>query len=431
MIDVLIKLIPQAVFEPIAVIGLAGLILAAVVYWKRHGILYFPVLIALCLMVFWRVFAHIGSSRYAAILIYPCVIGGAYLIFRTGGFFRRTLFCQKYFPVFLNRHLSTLLLMAFLIASVGRCLHYNPYGDYMIRLAETLAEDAGKYDNVCILSAGKTRLAYYSGLPVTDLGWESDDLRIEKKRIRDIFYSYDVQKHETVYFVLSENAAEPPGYTFEQLSESARKYCTLVGEFYRDTRKKRLTRLFRFDLKKLNEPYQVTLSEFEGNKLPEIEKKKIVFEADFDKKQDALFYEATFDFFDQRADYLEKPVLKDFPATWVVTGTQGFHKNSHSELGLISAADGQTVFRLKSQDLITAYNGKIFVIPQYNWVVEYLVSGTPGTEFSLGFHRYKDGKYAGTMFLPCAVLPDHQTKLYKAVIAVGAFEDVWGVRVAI
>ena len=328
--------------------------------------------------------------------------------------------------------LPYLLLTGLLLACICRSLHYNPYGDYMIRLADTLAQDAKHYQDPCILSAGKNRLAYYSGLPVIDLFGTQDVPETEKTRIREIFYSYPVQKAETVYFVLSEYAADQPGTTLTELPASARQFCTFIDEFYRDTRKKRLSRLFRFDLKDL---YRVTLTDFDGWKLTELPKEKIIYEAGFTRKQTSSFYRNTYQFFDENSSSLAKPDLKDFPIGWIVKGTPGF--SSPAELGMHVSDNGNTVFRLKSRDLITAYSTTLLAVPTEEggeWLVEYLVSGgEPDTEFTLAFHCYQGSTYKGMMSLPGRTLKEQSgnRQLYQALIPSDTFGDADTVRVTL
>lgn len=54
MIEILLKTIPKGIFEPIAVFGFAGLLLAVVQYRKKHDILYWLLLFSVLFMVFWR-----------------------------------------------------------------------------------------------------------------------------------------------------------------------------------------------------------------------------------------------------------------------------------------------------------------------------------------------------------------------------------------
>ena len=83
VLEVFFQKIPSIIFEPVAICGLIGLILALVTFrkeWKGKFYLFFC--ISLLFMFFWRLAIQIMSSRYGLILMIPFTIATSFLFFK-------------------------------------------------------------------------------------------------------------------------------------------------------------------------------------------------------------------------------------------------------------------------------------------------------------------------------------------------------------
>ena len=160
--SVLFESLPRILFEPIAVAALLGLLTAFYVYRKQHTPLFWIVIISLLFMIGWRTFIHIGSSRYASILLYPGIIAAVYFCFQLKQI-------RKIFPVLpekVSELLPWLFLIGLSIACLVKSLHYNPYESYIRDTCSVAAADASHFRRPVALTPSDEfrRYRYYSGL---------------------------------------------------------------------------------------------------------------------------------------------------------------------------------------------------------------------------------------------------------------------------
>lgn len=76
MTEVFFKLIPQILFEPIAVGALLGLFTALIFFWKKHGKFYWIVTVSIVFMLGWRL-GH--TDRIHSLCVAPDLSGGHFL----------------------------------------------------------------------------------------------------------------------------------------------------------------------------------------------------------------------------------------------------------------------------------------------------------------------------------------------------------------
>ncbi len=167
MIEVLFGKIPQILFEPIAVCGMLGLILAFVLQRKQKSDFFWFAAVSILFMIVWRVLIQIVSSRYAVLLLYPATIGTVYLCFKVPEFL-------NFIPEKWRKLLPYGLMAALTLACVGKDLHVNPYDDYLIRCGTYLRENAAPDASVLCYSAAVTRIEYYSGRKTLELHPKED-----------------------------------------------------------------------------------------------------------------------------------------------------------------------------------------------------------------------------------------------------------------
>ena len=162
MTEVFFKLIPQILFEPIAVGAVLGLFTALIFFWKKHGNFYWIVTVSIVFMLGWRLAIQIISTRYASILIYPAIIFCVYFCFKLEDL------CKLIpkFPERLRRMVPWLFLIGLSIASLVKTLHYNPYENYIRSNCSTAKQDAAKFARPLALADPREvrRYHYYSGV---------------------------------------------------------------------------------------------------------------------------------------------------------------------------------------------------------------------------------------------------------------------------
>ena len=162
MTEVFFKLIPQILFEPIAVGALLGLFTALIFFWKKHGKFYWIVTVSIVFMLGWRLAIQIVSTRYASLLIYPAVIFCVYFCFKLEDL------CKLIpkFPERLRRMVPWLFLIGLSIASLVKAFHYNPYENYIRSNCSTAKQDAAKFARPLALADPREvrRYHYYSGV---------------------------------------------------------------------------------------------------------------------------------------------------------------------------------------------------------------------------------------------------------------------------
>lgn len=416
ILKILFQSIPGMLYEPNAVGAVLGLFVAAVMYWKRHTPLYWWIGFSLIFMIGWRLGIQIISRRYASILIYPAVIATAYFCFQTE-------LLVKYipkFPVKWCKIVPYLFVIGLGIASIGQALHYNPYSDHILRTAKLIQNDAKGRSNphILVIDQDCRRLSYYSGIPSIPILYSDLPEADYLKNIGKSLINNDLSEPaDTVYLVLFESLKRKKGYYLQGIPEKLRKQIQYLGEFYHNRKKRRVTRVYRYDLNKF----------FDFSLKPVIAAEKtsktkpahsFTFNKTYPEKH--RYYQSVIDYFGKQV-YQKCPKLKAFPIDWHIWGTPGYSHDINAELGVVKDSNGASVFRLKSQDLITTYTGKMYSAK--NWKIIMKVSGRKNTVFNFATHSY-NAKYGWCAFplLPIAKLAcDHVVYEYTCTIPDGFY----------
>lgn len=393
MLKILLQSIPGILFEPIAVGAVLGLITAAIFLWKKRPVLYWVVAFSLLFMLGWRLAIQIISGRYASILIFPAIIATAYFIFKME---MLTAYIPK-FPEWLRKWLPYLTVIGIAIGGVGQLCHYNAYADRILKIAELIKSDAKQYKSSCILTSEDRRLRYYTGLPANSIYMTNVSPNSLQKEIAAVLKKGPDQPAEICYIVLPMSSKLPVDHYFQQVPEHIRKELVLLGEFYHNRKKRRMTRVYRYDIKKA---YNITVV---SSGSVQVAGKKIctcTFEKTY--PADSKFYIYTDKYFKNPQWNLQAPVLTAFPIEWQPAGTGGYARGSNGELGGRILPDGQNVLRLKSDALIALFRPRALRIAKYR--VKMTVSGTPGSVFAFGAHYYAN-KHCGFWTLPRQQIP--------------------------
>ncbi|MBQ7393644.1 MAG: hypothetical protein IJV89_04760 [Lentisphaeria bacterium] len=394
MLKVLFQSIPSILFEPIAVGAVLGLVTAAVLLWRKKTAWYWSVTFALLFMISWRVAIQIVSSRYASILVFPATIATAYFAFKMdwlAGFIPRL-------PKWFCRSLPYLAIGGIAIGGFAQLLHYNPYANRIIQVAELIREDAKQYKSCHILATDVRRMQYYTGLPTTAIAGADVSSAEYPKQIALTLKKGSDRPAEMCYVVLPMSAKLPEEHYLQQVSEHIRKELVLLGEFYHNRKKRRLTRVYRYDIQKA---YNVAIVPAGTVQIPGRRIRTCTFEKTY--PVGSWFHIREDRYFKNPQWNLQSPLLTDFPTEWQPSGTGGYFPGSNGELGVRTFPDGQKVLRLKSDALIALFRIPKMQAEKYR--VKLTVSGRPGSVFAFGAHYYGK-KHVGFEVLPKVQIPD-------------------------
>lgn len=242
MTEVFFKLIPQILFEPIAVGAVLGLFTALIFFWKKHGNFYWIVTVSIVFMLGWRLAIQIISTRYASILIYPAIIFCVYFCFKLEDL------CKLIpkFPEKLRHIVPWLFIIGLAIASLVKTLHYNPYENYIRYNSAVAKQDAAKFAKPLALSDSRDtrRYHYYSGIKtfgIPALDFPSDT--VNTAVIKSLLNHYSRQC-DVLYFFIDELSSNAP-LTGAALGLPPENW-TLLSSQYHNRRKKKQLRLYRY-----------------------------------------------------------------------------------------------------------------------------------------------------------------------------------------
>lgn len=243
MLYIFFKGIPSVVFEPIAVVGVLGLLLAFLLFRKKNTVLFWTVLFSLLFMVLWRVAIQIVSSRYAAILIFPMTVAAAFFIFQTAQI-------RKLFPAFPEKYvkfLPAVLLLFLTLFAVGNNLNYDTSSP-MIDTAQLLKADRSAGDPL-IFSVNPDRckqIEYYTGVKAEKL-----DPKLKRyygpltpELSRSILEKTAPKAGQALY-IFTISPAKTPVVTAAEAGVKESEW-TLFSEKYMNRRKKRSLRVYRY-----------------------------------------------------------------------------------------------------------------------------------------------------------------------------------------
>ena len=243
MLNVFFRKIPSIVFEPVALVGLLGLILAFLLFRRKNTVLFWTVFIFLIFMAFWRVAIQIVSSRYAAILIFPMTLAAVFFVFQSEQI-------RKVLPAFPEKYakfLPAALLAILTLISVGNNLNFDSSSSVM-ETAQLLKADRISGESL-IFSLNPDRckqIEYYTGLKTVKLDPKLKRFydSLTPELCRRILELTAPQKGDALYiFAISPTKAPVLTAAETGVEESSWK---LFSEKYMNRKKKRVLRVYRY-----------------------------------------------------------------------------------------------------------------------------------------------------------------------------------------
>ncbi len=253
ILEVFYRKIPSIIFEPVAICGLLGLILAVIFFrkdWKNRYYLW--IIFSLLLMLSWRSIIQIVSSRYGLFLMIPFSIAAGY-------FFSKLEFLNLYFkkiPLKYLKYLPYLCAGMIVVAGIAKTLAKDPYQAYKKTGLETRQDiEKNKEEKlftaaigVCNQAARPGQHSYYSSLRTychPALIPKAGKINLSKvKNIIQRECHRKNSKYDAVYFFLIQERKAPViTSSHVQLPENS---FILVSSEYRNRKKKNILRVYRY-----------------------------------------------------------------------------------------------------------------------------------------------------------------------------------------
>jgi len=217
-LTILFKKLPAAIFEPVALCGLIGLILAAVLHRKKRGNFYMFFAISLFLMVAGRLAIRILSSRYGLILLIPFTIATSFFCFKVKDI------CSLFIPSIPQKFLKYLPYICvglLVLISLTRTMTRRRDNTYLL-VGKIVAEDAQRCrdERLLVNPVGYStrmdrmrQLEYYSGMPViiykSLLNWTNS--QAQRETVRQLIQWLCHQRHfarDAVYFFIQGSSTD-------------------------------------------------------------------------------------------------------------------------------------------------------------------------------------------------------------------------------
>lgn len=416
ILSVLFKRIPGILFESVAVAAALGLIIAAVMCWKRRTLLYWLLAFSCLFMLGWRMGIQIISQRYASALIFPAVIASAYFCFQTESL-------VKYIPKFPEkwcRFVPYVFILILGISSIVKVFHFNHYGDYVIRASELIRNDLQKLGGgepfLLSTDSAADRLSYYTGFTGGIIVYNNLPDEEYVKNIGIQLCRGTAEPAEHIYLVLHGSTKRDMGFYLQNVPADLKKQLHYLGEFYLNRRKRGAIRVYRYDVRKVFEhsvkPYQKAL--------PSAGKPTHTISFEKTLPSGHPFFKNTADSFAGK-QFLQAPELKTFPAGWHVIGTPGYERGTNAVFDIVKGADGRNLFHIKAAGLVSTLSS--YEYPAGNWRLTMRISGRKNTVYSSSLHCYT-GKHVWNAYMQLPVKKigeDDKVYEYTCVIPAGAY----------
>lgn len=241
MIETLFQKIPKMLFEPLFALAVLGWLAALAASWNKRSALYWMTALSLLFMLAWRAVIGIISARYAAILIYPAVVGAAYFCFALEDAARRV----PKLPAKFRHAIPFLALAVLTLVCFGKIVHYNPYEDHIRSSCALVKHDGAAFKKALIVSPREDRrYRYYSGLETVTLR----RLGVPKGKSGAAAVRYLLQRYagpaDALYFFFDEPAAQEP-LTPAALEQPPEQW-SLLAQKYHNRKKKQQLRVYRW-----------------------------------------------------------------------------------------------------------------------------------------------------------------------------------------
>lgn len=196
------NMIIRGCFEPVAIYGAIGIILACFyTYRKKDFTLRIFIMITL-LMIIWRPFTNVQSSRYAIILLFPVIFFSVFFCRNLNLISAKIKMPDKYISL-----ISCILFVALIVICVGKLTRYNRYDDYLVNGCSIIKKDShlAKKPFAFNYTRNYLQIYYYTKLPIIDILEKTHKELIEDIKLRIT----EKPGYDVIYFFYEKKTSEP------------------------------------------------------------------------------------------------------------------------------------------------------------------------------------------------------------------------------
>ena len=273
---------PSMLFEPLAITMLIGFACIFLLCKKKNKVLFLSLTGAVLFMAAWRLSIHsmMHSSRYAQILIYPCVILSACLCMNMRVLFR-WIFCKLKlaFPCRkeLCKFLPAVLFIGLFFACVGKSLHVDLSGDFIDKITKAYEQHRRNGDLLHVASQEECRIPWYLKRKINEVYVLNIDRNLPtvdniKKAIETL---RNIKGDHYLFFYLKKGETEPSAQTMKFDKNSGT--WEILARYYTSRKKKEEILLARY------RPVCPNMQEWNG-KIPAQPKNNLIPAGDFEKE---------------------------------------------------------------------------------------------------------------------------------------------------
>ena len=273
---------PSMLFEPLAITMLIGFACILFLRKKKNPVLFLSLTGIVLFMAAWRLSIHsmMLSSRYAQILIYPCVILSACLCMNTKALFR-WIFCKLKlaFPYRkeLCKFLPAVLFIGLFFACVGKSLRVDLSGDFIDKITKAYEQHRRNGDFLHVVPKEKYRIPWYLKRKMEDV--YIVDIDSDLPTVENIKKSVDslrnIKGDHYLFFNLKKGETEPSAQTMKFDKNSGT--WEILARYYTSRKKKEEILLARY------RPVCPNIQEWQG-KLPPPPENNLLPAGDFEKE---------------------------------------------------------------------------------------------------------------------------------------------------
>ena len=250
MLKYLFYTVPPMLFETLAITMLIGFAVLLTLRKKKNPVLFWSLTGIVLFMIAWRLAVHslMLSSRYAQIIIYPCIILSACLCMNTQALFRwifRKLKLSFPYRKDICKFLPTVLFISLTLACIGKNLHVDPYGNFIKKITTAYQKYADSKDHIHITFHEYHRIAWYLKRKINDVQFftaENQTALSSVSKVTETFKNF--QGNHYLFFYLRKKETEPSARTMKFDKDSGS--WEILERFYTSKRKNKEIILARY-----------------------------------------------------------------------------------------------------------------------------------------------------------------------------------------
>ena len=254
---------PQMLFEPFAIAVLISFACILLLRKKKNALLFRSLTGIVLFMIAWRLSIHslMLSSRYAQILIYPCIILSGCLCLNTQALFcwlfRKFKFDFQYRKD-ICKFLPTVLFVSLFFACIGKALHVDPYGNFIEKITTSYQKYADPEDHILITKSEHYRISWALKRKISDVQVIHENNRTALSSVSKTVQGLkNFEGNYYLFFYLKKKEAEPSARTMNFDKDSGS--WEILERFYTSKRKHKEIILARYrpvcpNIKEWNKP---------------------------------------------------------------------------------------------------------------------------------------------------------------------------------